>query len=238
MNERQRRFIDAYLIDPNATKAAEAAGYSKRTAGQIGDRLLKEVEIAEEIARRQAERAQQAKLTSYQVLDEIDTLASSDVGQLFDLTADDLRMLPMREWPADARRAVGSVKVKVYPMKELPPISADEWQRLEDIANGKAYAFDISRAILPEDQIFMRGLVERMRALYWGAFEIREVKLWDKNSALDKAAKHRGMFTEKVEITGKDGAPLMPLEAAREAVAVAEKRGLTLVKDDGKRRVG
>lgn len=30
MTERQRRFADAYLASPNATRAAEAAGYSKK----------------------------------------------------------------------------------------------------------------------------------------------------------------------------------------------------------------
>lgn len=38
-----------------------------------------------------------------------------------------------------------------------------------------------------------------------------EIKLWDKNSAVDKAMKHLGISgVEKVEHTGKDGAPLPP----------------------------
>lgn len=38
----------------------------------------------------------------------------------------------------------------------------------------------------------------------------KKVKLHDKKSALDTLAKHLGMLTEKVEMTGKDGAPLVP----------------------------
>jgi phage terminase small subunit len=34
---------------------------------------------------------------------------------------------------------------------------------------------------------------------------IHKVRLWDKNSALEKIAKHLGMFIERVEHTGKDG---------------------------------
>ena len=45
LNLRQQRFVSAYLLEPNATKAAVAAGYSERTAYQIGSRLLKHVEI-------------------------------------------------------------------------------------------------------------------------------------------------------------------------------------------------
>ena len=46
MTPKQQRFVQEYLIDLNATQAATRAGYSKRTAGQQGERLLKNVEIA------------------------------------------------------------------------------------------------------------------------------------------------------------------------------------------------
>lgn len=45
LNARQRRFVDEYLIDLNATQAAIRAGYSEKTARQIGDRLLSNVDI-------------------------------------------------------------------------------------------------------------------------------------------------------------------------------------------------
>lgn len=40
MNAKQRRFCDEYLIDCNATQAAIRAGYSKKTAKQIGQENL------------------------------------------------------------------------------------------------------------------------------------------------------------------------------------------------------
>lgn len=46
---KQKRFCQEYPIDFNATKAAERAGYSKHTAYSIGQRLLKKVEIQNEI---------------------------------------------------------------------------------------------------------------------------------------------------------------------------------------------
>ena len=46
MNERQRRFCESYAKNPNATAAAIEAGYSKRTAYSIGQRLLKNVEVS------------------------------------------------------------------------------------------------------------------------------------------------------------------------------------------------
>lgn len=45
MTEKQKRFCTEYLIDLNATQAAIRAGYSEKTAGTIGQRLLKNVDI-------------------------------------------------------------------------------------------------------------------------------------------------------------------------------------------------
>lgn len=49
----QRLFVAEYLKDNNATQAAIRAGYSKKTAYSIGQRLLKKVEIAQAIAQQQ-----------------------------------------------------------------------------------------------------------------------------------------------------------------------------------------
>ena len=38
--------------------------------------------------------------------------------------------------------------------------------------------------------------------------QVHEIKLWDKNSALDKIAKHLGMMVDRHELAGKDGGPL------------------------------
>lgn len=40
MTNKQKRFADEYLIDCNATQAAIRAGYSEKTAKQVGQRLL------------------------------------------------------------------------------------------------------------------------------------------------------------------------------------------------------
>lgn len=59
LNARQKAFADYYIECGNATKAAEKAGYSSKTAYSIGQRLLKNVEVSGHIAERMAE--QQAK---------------------------------------------------------------------------------------------------------------------------------------------------------------------------------
>ena len=49
MTGKQQIFIQEYLIDFNATRAAKSAGYSEKTAYSQGQRLLKNVEVQNKI---------------------------------------------------------------------------------------------------------------------------------------------------------------------------------------------
>ena len=60
MTPKQRAFVFEYLIDRNATQAAMRAGYSPKTSYSIGQRLLKNVEIAAEFERVLEEKAMKA----------------------------------------------------------------------------------------------------------------------------------------------------------------------------------
>lgn len=66
---KQQRFIEEYVIDCNATKAAIRAGYSEDTSYSIGHENLKKPEIQEAIARRRAIMADKADLSVTKVLD-------------------------------------------------------------------------------------------------------------------------------------------------------------------------
>lgn len=71
LNDKQRRFIDEYLLDLNATQAAIRAGYSEKTAYAQGQRLLKHVEVAEAVASAQARRSERTEITQDMVLSEL-----------------------------------------------------------------------------------------------------------------------------------------------------------------------
>ena len=49
MTPKQQRFIHEYLADCNGTQAAIRAGYSRKTAGAIAEKLLKKAEIRKAI---------------------------------------------------------------------------------------------------------------------------------------------------------------------------------------------
>lgn len=56
MTAKQQRFCDEYLIDMNAAQAAIRAGYSKKTAKQIGQENLTKPDLAEYIKKRMDEK--------------------------------------------------------------------------------------------------------------------------------------------------------------------------------------
>ena len=68
MTDKQKRFITEFLVDLNATQAAIRAGYSRRTAYSIGQRLLKNVEVKEAINSAMKEREARTEITADYVL--------------------------------------------------------------------------------------------------------------------------------------------------------------------------
>lgn len=68
LSEKQQTFVREYLVDLNATQAALRAGYSAKTAYSQGQRLLKNVEVAEAIQRVMDERSERTEITADYVL--------------------------------------------------------------------------------------------------------------------------------------------------------------------------
>jgi phage terminase small subunit len=79
LTPKQEMFCREYLIDLNATQAAIRAGYSSKTAGQIGERLLKKVETQHRIQELQAKRSEKTDITAERVLSEYAKLAFTDL---------------------------------------------------------------------------------------------------------------------------------------------------------------
>src|SRR5882724_1801576 len=71
LTPKQQKFIAEYLIDLNATQAAIRAGYSKKTARFIGHENLTKPDIALEVAKRQAKRADKLEVTAESVVAEL-----------------------------------------------------------------------------------------------------------------------------------------------------------------------
>lgn len=75
LTDKQRRFVEEYLIDLNATQAAIRAGYSTETAAVIGCENLIKPNIKSAIDKAMAERSKRTGISADRVLIEIAKLA-------------------------------------------------------------------------------------------------------------------------------------------------------------------
>ena len=71
LTDKQKAFVQEYLIDLNATQAAIRAGYSKKTAAVVGHENLRKPYIAEAVAEAQAARARRTQIDADYVLETI-----------------------------------------------------------------------------------------------------------------------------------------------------------------------
>lgn len=75
MTKKQKRFVEEYLVDLNATQAAIRAGYSPNTATEQSSRLLTNVNVKTEIDKAIAERSKRTGVTADRVIEELAKIA-------------------------------------------------------------------------------------------------------------------------------------------------------------------
>lgn len=85
LTDQKALFCKEYIIDLNATQAAIRAGYSENTAYSQGQRLLKTVEVQEELQRLMKKRSEKVELTANDVLQEIKDLLSTDINDIMEI---------------------------------------------------------------------------------------------------------------------------------------------------------
>lgn len=145
MTKKQKRFIEEYLIDLNATQAAIRAGYSPHTAKDIGCENLAKPNVAAAISQAMAERSRRTGINQDRVLQELARIGFAKITDVVD--------------PETA--------------KIRPDASDDDLACIQSIK------------IKPNE---------------FGTE--REVKLYDKKSALVDLGKHLGLFKDKLELNG------------------------------------
>lgn len=79
LTEKQKRFVDEYLVDLNATQAAIRAGYSKKTANRIGTENLSKPVIQAELQKRIDDRIKRVEVTQDKVVEQLAKIAFADV---------------------------------------------------------------------------------------------------------------------------------------------------------------
>lgn len=117
-SERQRRFVDLYLVSLNATLAYKQAGYKAKTdkvAGVQGHRLLVKPSIQAAIQAASQKLAQRTGVDQEDVIRENQRLAFTDIRDFLAYDDDGVRLIPSSALTDDQARAVASVKEAIHP---------------------------------------------------------------------------------------------------------------------------
>ena len=114
LTEKQKRFVEEYLIDLNATQAAIRAGYSPNTARDIGCENLAKPNIRACIDKEIAERSKRTGINQDRVIRELARLAFVNANDVIDMEEAKLKDGATE----DDTAAIASVKVKTIPTKE------------------------------------------------------------------------------------------------------------------------
>jgi len=80
LTTRQRRFVDEYAIDGNATQAAIRAGYTKNAASEAGHWLLSNAQVKAAVDANEAKRSAKALYTAEQVIRDLLPLTNVDIA--------------------------------------------------------------------------------------------------------------------------------------------------------------
>lgn len=84
LTDKQKKFVEEYLIDLNATQSAIRAGYSPKTANEQGARLLANVSIQEAISKAMAERSRRTGINQDRIVQELARIAFVKITDIVD----------------------------------------------------------------------------------------------------------------------------------------------------------
>jgi len=111
LNVREMLFCHEYSVDLNATQAAIRAGYSPKTAGSQGARLLKNVDIGRYLGDLAKAQASRASISTDSVLREAAALAFARLEDVAEWGPLSIRLRDLSTLSDTARRAVKTIRI-------------------------------------------------------------------------------------------------------------------------------
>lgn len=211
LTDKQRRFVEEYLIDLNAT-AAYMRAYPKCNEGparRAASRLLTNVDIQKCIELRRLEMAANTDVTPEKVLQRWWDLANVDANELVEYRRNNCRHCWGVEHGYQWTEA-GYLKAKNEAERE--------GQSIPDCSGG--FDFDAHRAPNPgcpechgegfgkihvHDTRKLKGAARRLYAGVHQGKDGLKVLMADREKALDNIARHLGMFNDKLSLTVPGG---------------------------------
>ena len=156
LTPKQKLFCEEYLVDLNATKAAERAGYHPKYKIQYVYKMMNGGRIREYITELMKLRVERTRITSDMVLQEIAAIAFSDIRDYVEQDEEGLKVKPIHTLTAEQARAIKIVTGKPGVSGSIFSLRLhDKLKALELI--GRHLAMFTDRVELPQFNSFRIG---------------------------------------------------------------------------------
>ncbi len=114
LTDKESLFIQEYIIDFNATRAAKAAGYSEHSARQIGCDNLAKPYIRSEIDQSIQKRSERTQITADAVITELARLGFSNMQDYIKVQEDGSAYMDLSKLTREQAAAISEITTEVY----------------------------------------------------------------------------------------------------------------------------
>lgn len=113
LTPKQKRFVEEYLRDLNATKAAIRAGYSRKTANVQGSQNLAKLNIQREIQQSMDERSKRLNLRQDRLLHELACIAFMNISDVCTWGPNGIELKPTEELTPEQKIGISQITFSV-----------------------------------------------------------------------------------------------------------------------------
>lgn len=140
LTDKQKRFVEEYLVDLNATQAAIRAGYSEKTAEVIGYENLRKPQIATAIDHAMLVRQKRTEITQDMVLRELARVAFANGADFARIVSKDTSVTAVDE---DGNLQETVRRVQSVELVDTDSVDPDKRAAIAGIKEGK-YGIEVS----------------------------------------------------------------------------------------------
>lgn len=186
LTPKQQLFVDEYILDFNATRAAKAAGYLEDNAKQMGYENLTKPYIEQAVDKAIADRRKRLRIDADTVLWKWWQIANADYNELSSVKR------------VACGYCYGGVNITDDSEPSIDPTKAPDEDCSTCGGDGEAYVYMADTT----------NLSPAAKLLYQGAENTKfgiKINAADRMKALDNVARHLGMFKDTVNHVSEDG---------------------------------
>lgn len=215
LSPRELIFVNAYLVDKNGTKAALAAGYSPKTAPQLGSRLLKNVHVRAAVDAGIAAQVKSFEIKAEDVLRRLSDVAFGDANQLIEYRRSCCRFChgignryQLTPGEMEAARIAHDKRCDDFDAGKIKRDPGEFDERGGDGYDGRlpphadcpeCWGEGVGRTFIHDT----RSLSPEARAMYAGVEETKDglkVRIKSADKAIEQLAKHKQLYVERLKV--------------------------------------